>query len=53
VRGRLVLLLLLVVLVAALIVGVGRARAADSSWSSERIGRTAGETPADREGPAE
>jgi hypothetical protein len=42
-KGRLILLLAVAVLVAALIVGVGRARAADSSWSSETIGRTIGD----------
>jgi hypothetical protein len=43
VRDRVVLLLIPVAIVAALIVGVGRARAADSSWSSEPIGRTIGD----------
>jgi hypothetical protein len=42
-KGRLVLLLILVVLVAALVLGVGRARATDSSWSSPPIGRTTGD----------
>jgi hypothetical protein len=52
VRGRLVLLLILVVLVAAVLLCGKPARAAESNWTSEPIGRTAGETSADHEGPA-